>query len=57
MPTVKVVRRFEGKEFVLNAVTSTKRSADFSARLHRDKGYKARVTKYGKYWGVWVWKK
>lgn len=53
-----VTKKFGGKEFSLDAVTASERSADFSAKLHRDKGYLVRITKITKRrWGVWMRKK
>ena len=53
-----VTKKFGGKEFSLDAVTASERSANFSAGLHREKGYFVRITKItSRRWGVWIRKK
>lgn len=51
----KVVRIFDGKEYYLDDVATSKRLADSSARSYRDRGYLSRVVKLtNKRFGVWL---
>lgn len=52
MPTTKV---FNHKRYTLVEVTSTKRSANFAARVYRNKGYYVRLGQSPDgYWNVWA---
>ena len=53
MPQIN--RVFRGKEYRLEAVTMSKRSAEYAAGLYRGKGYFARVTKIAnRRFGIWI---
>ena len=48
------VKVYNHKRYELAATTSTKRAAEFQAALARNKGYRARISKSGSYYDVWV---
>ena len=51
-----VYRRFGDRDYCLDKVTTTKRSADYAAKSYRNDGYLARVTMIdNRRWGVWIY--
>ena len=51
-----ICRRFRGRDYYLDKMTTTKRLADSAAKSYRNDGYLARVTMidHGR-WGVWIY--
>ncbi len=51
----QIHRVFRGKEYTLDAVAFSRRSADFMAKARREKGYFARVSKIeNRRFGIWI---